>query len=161
MNRVNDALYSALYPRLPVITQNWACTIGGWMRFRRRFTRHFHRTLEHWERTAQWSDEQLCELQRKRLDARVTRAREHVPYYRDLPPPSQKPDAREAIHETLKAIPPLEKRAYRDQPSAFVSRLIPRTRLLAGQTSGTTGSPKGVTLTHANVCTHAGSLKVR
>lgn len=140
MNRVNDALYSAIYPRLPVITQNWACTVGGWTRFRRRFTHHFHRTLEDWERTAQWSDDQLRELQRKRLGDLVARAREHVPYYRDLPPLSQNSDPREAIDETLKGIPPLEKRAYRDQPSAFVSRLIPRTRLLAGQTSGTTGT---------------------
>ncbi|MEE2679557.1 MAG: hypothetical protein VX546_13330 [Myxococcota bacterium] len=140
MNRVSDALYSALYPRLPVVAQNWACTVGGWMRYRQRFTEHFHRTLNEWEQTAEWSHEQLRELQRRRLDKLVTRAREHVPYYRDLPPPSERPDTDEAIRETLSTIPPLEKRAYRDQPSAFVSRLVPRTQLLAGQTSGTTGT---------------------
>lgn len=140
MNRVSDALYFALYPRLPVVAQNWACTVGGWTRFRQRFTEHFHRTLNDWEQTAKWSDEQLRDLQRRRLGELVSRARQHVPYYRDLPPPSEKPDASEAIRETLGAIPPLEKRAYRDQPSAFVSRLIPRTQLLAGQTSGTTGT---------------------
>ncbi|MBT37546.1 MAG: hypothetical protein QF890_11760 [Myxococcota bacterium] len=140
MNRISDTLYSAFYPRLPILGQNWACTVGGWIRFRQRFSRHFRRTLEDWERSVKWSDERLREVQRERLGQLVARARQHVPYYRDLAPPSEKSDPEEAIREMLEAIPPLEKRAYRDQPEAFISRLIPRARLHAGQTSGTTGT---------------------
>jgi len=140
MIQISDALYFAVYPWLPIAGQNWACTVGGWLRFRQRFNDHFHRTLSEWERSVEWPHERLHELQRERLGQLVTRARQHVPYYRDLPPPSEKRDAMEAMNETLDAIPPLEKRAYRDQPDAFVSRLVPRTRLLAGQTSGTTGT---------------------
>ena len=45
MKRLSDSLYSAIYPSLPVYAQNWACTVGGWARFRRRFNRHIRETL--------------------------------------------------------------------------------------------------------------------
>jgi phenylacetate-CoA ligase len=140
VNRFYDSLYSAVYPRLPVVGQNWACTAGGWLRFRRRFNQHFQPTLAEWEESIAWPAERLHELQRKRLDCLIRVARENVPYYRDLDPPSEKREPLEAIGETLSRIPPLEKRAYRDQPRAFISRLVPRGRSLAGQTSGTTGT---------------------
>lgn len=140
MNQLSSSFYNAIYPRLPIVGQNWACTIGGWVRFRRRFTEHFHKTLPEWEKTAAWSDEQLVELQRQRLDRLVQNARENVPYYRDLPPPSQHRDAGVAIRETLAGIPALDKRGYRDQPRGFISRRVPRRRLYSGQTSGTTGT---------------------
>jgi phenylacetate-coenzyme A ligase PaaK-like adenylate-forming protein len=120
LNRVSDSLYSAIYPRLPVLFQNWACTIGGWTRYQGRFSQHFHRTLSEWEKTEQWPTERLHELQRKRLDRLVRVAREAVPYYRDLPEPSTRSDPAEAMRELLGQIPPLEKRAYRDQPHAFI-----------------------------------------
>ncbi len=140
MNRLTDSLYSAIYPRLPVTAQNWACTVGGWARYRRRFTEHFHDTSARWQESLAWPEERLRELQRERLDRLLVNARDSVPYYRDLPDPSTKKDAGEAIHDVLRQIPPLEKRAYRDQPRAFISRMVPRRRLLSGQTSGTTGT---------------------
>lgn len=140
MNRFYSSLYSAIYPRLPIFGQNWACTVGGWLRFRRRFNHHFGHTLEDWEKHKEASADELHELQRTRLDRLLLAARENVPYYRDLPPPSEKRDPVEAIRETLGQIPPLEKRAYRDQPRSFISRLVPSYRLLSGQTSGTTGT---------------------
>ncbi|MBW2362973.1 MAG: phenylacetate--CoA ligase family protein [Deltaproteobacteria bacterium] len=140
MNRLSDSLYSAIYPRLPVTAQNWACTIGGWTRYQQRFTEHFRRTLNAWEESMAWPAERLHELQRTRLDRLVRIARNAVPYYRDLPEPSSKRDPVEAMRELLHQIPPLEKRAYRDQPRAFISRDVPRRRLRSSQTSGTTGT---------------------
>jgi phenylacetate-CoA ligase len=70
----------------------------------------------------------------------VNRAREHVPYYRDLPEPSRAKDPSRAILETLASIPPLEKVDYGDEPESFIARDIPRRRLIRGQTSGTTGT---------------------
>ncbi len=134
------SFYSAWYPHLPIFAQNWACTAGGFLRFHSRFSEHFRRTLEEWERTEKAPIEQLHALQRERLDRLVRIAREHVPYYRDLEPPSEREDPQEAVAETLSRIPPLEKRAYRDQPQAFLSRLVPRRRQLPAQTSGTTGT---------------------
>ncbi len=140
MNRLSDSLYNTIYPRMPVITQNWACTIGGWTRYQRRFTEHFHRTLTAWEESKAWPMERLHELQHTRLQRLARIARDAVPYYRDLPDPSTKRDPMQAMRELLDQIPPLEKRAYRDQPRAFISRNIPRRRLRSGHTSGTTGT---------------------
>jgi phenylacetate-CoA ligase len=140
LNRFYSSLYSAVYPRLPIVAQNAACTTGGWLRFRSRFNAHFHEALASWENSIHASPEDLHEIQRRRLDRLLRLARDHIPYYRDLEPPSQARDPLEAIQETLSGIPPLEKRAYRDQPRAFISRQVPRRRLHSGQTSGTTGT---------------------
>ncbi|MGH0031494.1 MAG: phenylacetate--CoA ligase family protein [Myxococcota bacterium] len=134
------SFYDTVYPALPIFAQNWGCTAGGWWRFRSRFNRHFYDTVHRWEETGRWSLERLLELQRDRLDLLVERARLHVPYYRDLGPPSDASDPAQAIAETLAAIPPLDKLAYRDQPEAFIARDVPRRRLISGRTSGTTGT---------------------
>ncbi len=140
MSRWELSLNSALYPRLPISVQNVACTVSGWARFRSRFNRHFFETLAAWERNADRSIEELRALQFDRLAGAIRSAREHVPYYRDLDPPVEKSDPERSIQETLAAIPPLEKRAYRDQPSAFLSRDVPPARRRRSQTSGTTGT---------------------
>jgi phenylacetate-CoA ligase len=136
LSRLNDTLY----PALPVVAQNWVCSAAGWWRYRSRFNRHFYETLERWEQTRLWPLERLHALQRDRLDRLVRRARRFVPYYRDLPEPSGAEDPAEALRETLRSIPPLDKLAYRDQPEAFIARDIGRMRLLRGRTSGTTGT---------------------
>jgi phenylacetate-CoA ligase len=140
VSRQNLSLNSALYKRLPIFAQNVACSASGWMRFRSRFNRHFHSTLAEWEANADLSLDELQALQFRRLSKLVLSAREHVPYYRDLAPPVEKSDPQQAIEETLASIPPLEKTAYRDQPSAFLSRAIPRLQRRQSQTSGTTGT---------------------
>ncbi len=140
MNRLSHSLYSAVYPALPLFAQNAACTIGGFWRAQARFNPHFHATLAGLERTANGRLEELVAIQRTRLDRLVRRARENVPYYRDLEPPADHRDPGEAIRRTLAAIPPLDKRTYRDQPRAFIARDIPRHRLRHGRTSGTTGT---------------------
>jgi phenylacetate-CoA ligase len=82
----------------------------------------------------------LHEIQRRRLDRLIECARHHVPYYRDLQPPAKDEDPLEAMRKTLATIPTLEKRAYRDQPEAFLARNVARRRLYRGRTSGTTGT---------------------
>jgi len=140
LNRIASSLNHAVYPRLPLALQNLSCTAAGYLRYRSRFNRHFHRTLASWTRRPAPTLEELHVLQRARLDSLVENARSHVPYYRDLAPPSDRRDAVEAMRETLSAIPPLEKRAYRDQPHAFQSRRVPPRRMRSAQTSGTTGT---------------------
>ncbi len=133
-------MLSELYERLPVPAQNLACTWAGWRRSRMRFTPHFHQRLAEWERTIDGPVERLHEIQRARLDELIDHARANVPYYRDLPEPSRDEEARTAVHETLDAIPPLEKSTYREQTAALTARDIPPGRLLRGKTSGTTGT---------------------
>jgi phenylacetate-CoA ligase len=140
VNRVTGSLYSAIYPALPVFAQNAACTVGGWRRFRNRHGPYFRDTLARWESGIDASAQELLELQRQRLESIVRHAREQVPYYRDLEPPSTARDPERAIRETLAGIPPLEKRSYRDQPRAFIAHDVARHRLRRGRTSGTTGT---------------------
>ncbi len=70
----------------------------------------------------------------------VDRAREHSPFYKDLRAPSRASDADEAIEETLSQMPVLEKRTYRKNTDAIVTRDIPARLLRRGMTSGTTGT---------------------
>jgi phenylacetate-CoA ligase len=136
MDRASDLVYRAL----PQFAQNLVCTASGYTRFRARFTQHFNDKVAEWEESVAWPLERLHELQRTRLDLLLTRAREHVPYYRDLPEPSKTQDPFRAIQETLASIPPLEKADYGDEPRSFIARDSLRRRLIRGQTSGTTGT---------------------
>jgi hypothetical protein len=104
-----NRFYDALYPALPIFAQSLVITAGGYARYRARFNRHFQKTLNEWESTVDGPLENLHEIQRRRLDRLVERAREHVPYYRDLPPPSDHRDPVEAMERTLAAIPPPKK----------------------------------------------------
>ncbi len=133
--RTND-----LYAALPVFAQNLACSWAGYRRFRERYSPHFHEYLAGLTASGALPLEGLHEIQRERLIALVARARETVPYYRDLSPASTKADAREAIEETLCQIPVLEKSDYREHHEALVARDIAPGRLREGVTSGTTGS---------------------
>jgi phenylacetate-CoA ligase len=133
-------LQDTFYPALPIFAQNLLCTAAGYKRYRERFNARFRRRLRDLEQTTGGPLERLHEIQRRRLDGLVQRAREHVPYYRDLPPPAEHRDPMEAIHRTLASIPPLEKSGYRDQPEAFLARDVAPNRLYRGKTSGTTGT---------------------
>src|SRR5262245_1029942 len=116
------------------------CTAAGFRRHRVRFNDHYRRILGDWEDTVSQPLEGLYEIQRRRLTELGGRALQHVPYYRDLPEPSEAHDPKKAIDETLSGIPPLEKSEYRDAPEAFLARDVPRHRLFRGRTSGTTGT---------------------
>ena len=131
---------SRIYDRLPIFAQNLACSWAGWQRGRSRFTPHFHDTLTEWERTVAEPQTALRAIQRQRLDRLVARARSHVPYYRDLPPPSELSEPEEAMARTLAQIQPLEKSTYRAEPESFLARDVPADRLRKGKTSGTTGT---------------------
>jgi phenylacetate-CoA ligase len=129
-----------LYEALPVFAQNVACSAAGWMRWEQRFTRHFWRTLEVWDRSVAACEEELRATQALRLADLLDYARRHVPHYAGLPPIVRTRDPQRAIAATLANIPPLEKSSYRDAPLEFLSRAKPRYRWIRGQTSGTTGT---------------------
>ncbi len=131
---------SGIYEALPIFAQNLACTWAGYWRSRQRYTPYFHRTLEAWERSLDAPLEALHEIQWRRLKKLVEHARAHVPYYRNLPAPSEAREPAEAIRETLAGISPLEKSSYREHTDNFIARNISRRRLIPGATSGTTGT---------------------
>jgi phenylacetate-CoA ligase len=129
-----------IYPALPIFAQNLACTWSGYRRSRTRYTPHFHRTLEMWERSVHAPVDELYEIQWMRLKKLLEHARRNVPHYGDLPALSEAKEPTRAIQDTLAAIPPLEKSTYREHTDRFVARNFPRRRLIPGKTSGTTGT---------------------
>jgi phenylacetate-CoA ligase len=124
----------------PVSVQNAGLSIWGYQIHRFRYTRYFHRRLAELDSTAAAPIEQLYEIQRERLRARVEWARLYVPRYRDLPPSSENSDPVKAIRETLDSIPPLEKSEYAKDPFGFLGTDRSRARLVKNNTSGTTGT---------------------
>ncbi len=135
-------MLSNLYGSLPIFAQNWACSWAGYKRSRQRFTPYFWRTLSAWEESGNGSLAPLHALQYERLRSLVERARIYVPHYRDmdLPPAAERSDPWDAIRETLSSFPVLEKAHYRETPERFLAEDIPRSRMIRGKTSGTTGT---------------------
>lgn len=129
-----------LYEALPVFAQNLANSVAGYWVARTRFSENFDRTLADWERTVNGPLLHLRAEQRERLDRIVRHAREHVPFYRELPPPSQKYDPQAAIAATLATIKPLDKGVYRDRWREFLATNVPAHRRVRISTSGTTGT---------------------
>lgn len=129
------------YRHLPIPLQNLACTWAGYRRAASRFTPYFFHVLAEWEKSSTDPIGQRRELQWRLLEKQVRRTREHVPYYRELAPPSSLRDPEAAIAETLAGIPPLEKAVYRERWQEFLARDVPRRRRLRVATSGTTGTP--------------------
>ncbi len=129
-----------LYEALPVFAQNVANSIAGYWVARTRFSRYFDRTLAAWERSVSAPLLHLRAEQRERLDQIVRHAREHVPFYRGIPPPSQKYDPEEAIAATLASIKPLDKVLYRERWIEFLADNVPARRRVRISTSGTTGT---------------------
>ncbi len=129
-----------IHELMPTFLQNTAITIRGIQIARVRYSSHFRRTLDAIERSVDGPLEALHELQRQSLVKLVEHARTNVPFYRDLPPPSDAKDPREAIERTLKSIPPLDKTTFAEHAEAFLARNIPRKHLIRDVTSGTTGT---------------------
>jgi phenylacetate-CoA ligase len=130
----------AIYAHLPVGAQNLACSYAGFRRARARYTPHFHARLAEWEASGRGSLAGLHAIQRERLRALLTRARAHVPHYRDVPPLVDHPDPLRSLADTLARIPVLEKQTYRERPESFLAADVPPSRRLRGKTSGTTGT---------------------
>ena len=140
MRPISELAERYVFDHMPVFTQNMFVSMAGQQRFRNRYSEHFHAVLEEWGRTGEGPTAVLKEIQRDRLIHLVDRAREHSPFYKDLRAPSRASDADEAIEETLSQMPVLEKRTYRKNTDAIVTRDIPARLLRRGMTSGTTGT---------------------
>ena len=133
-------LVSQLYSLLPVGMQSLACTADGYRRSLGSFTKYFHETLASWEQRVSDSYEQQQHRQWEQLNQLLERTRQQVPYYRFLEAPIDTGDPATSIEKTLGKIPPLEKAVYRARSRDFVSRDVPKRRLLQRSTSGTTGT---------------------
>ena len=140
-------LYMPLYWSLPVPLQNLGTTIAAYGNYRRRFTPAFYRALGELQNSIDDSLEQHHARQWRMLKRILEHSREHVPYYRFLPPVVETKDPGESIARTLERIPPLEKSVYRARSRDFLARDISPRRIWQVSTSGTTGTALPIWLT--------------
>ena len=130
----------SVYAMLPAGLQSLACTADGYRRSLASFTSYFHETLEALEKRVHDPVDTQHERQWHGLTRLIERAREHVPYYRFLPPIIDTGDPATSIEKTLANIPPLEKAVYRARSRDFVCLDVPARKLQQRSTSGTTGT---------------------
>ncbi len=130
----------ALYKRLPVFMQNWACSLEGWRIQRSRFGPGFWKTLEEAEQRGTWSHEQIVAYRDRRLCWFIQHCAESVPYY-------QKLFDRLRIHPQdikgladMSGLPIMTKADVQEHYADLLStQVAPRRRIIA-RTGGTTGS---------------------
>ncbi len=133
-------MMQALYNRLPIAAQNLACTYAGYQRAKNRYTPYFEATLAQWKKNLSCGEDALYAIQRQRLDVLIQHARTNVPYFRNLPPPSDDLDHREAMAATLARIPVLEKTQLAQSADALRATNLSTQQMIRGKTSGTTGT---------------------
>ena len=109
---------------MPVMVQNLGCTWAGYQRTRARFSNHFYKVLAEWRKTELLPQEELLEVQKRRLFRLIDLARESVPYYRGLEAPVDSSDPSEAIAQTLASLS-LRLRSSRLTPPPFPDGISP------------------------------------
>ena len=74
----------AIYNRLPIFMQNWACSLEGAHIVTTRFGSSFRRLLQDYEMRVRWSPEQIAAYRDERLRIMVKHCYETVPYYKNV-----------------------------------------------------------------------------
>jgi phenylacetate-CoA ligase len=127
------------YDSLPLWAQTTAVNAASLVNYRKRYGRQFHRFLTELEANERKSLDQLLAEQQKAVQQLLQYAVRYVPYYRELKLP---PDR-------LSDWPILDKQTVAAAPEKLLSDEFARHRLMALQTSGTTGTPLTVRFTTA------------
>ncbi len=130
-----------LYPYLPIVVQNLACSYHGYKQCKLRFGGEFRQLLD-WLMTSEWwclAD--IQEYQRQELRRLMIHVYEHVPYYRRIfderkLTPS---DIREAAD--LQKLPILTKEIVRTHFKELIAQNYPIQKMVHGHTSGSTATP--------------------
>jgi len=137
---VSHGRLASLYPRLPVLLQNVACSAYGWNEARHRLGSKLDRNLERLLESEWWPRGEIDSFQDERVAEIVRHAYEHVPYYRDAFRRAHlTPDDVRGVAD-LEKLPVLTKEAVRAHEAGFLSGLADRRRLVLRRTSGTTGT---------------------
>ncbi|MBN1857435.1 MAG: phenylacetate--CoA ligase family protein [Dehalococcoidia bacterium] len=102
---------------------------------------HVKAYLEDLEKTQWWSAEELRELQLRRLQEAITRAYDHVAYYRRIMDERGLSPSDISCAEDLTKLPILTKTLVRANFDDLIADNIPKRTLLLSGTGGSTGSP--------------------
>lgn len=141
----------AFYHRLPVGLQHAAVTVRGMQLRRLRYTAHTRETLRLLLESQRWSAEEHAAHQLERLRSLVAHARRHSPYYAERYAESGLDESALRTPEDVRKLPVIGKEELRRHGDRFVSTHLPRKKMWAAFTSGTTGTPLAAFHTHRNM----------
>lgn len=130
----------ALYLRLPIFAQNWACSLEGGRIQRSRYGKGFPEKLAWYEKNAPLHAEELCAIRDARLISFLKHAYRTVPYYNRLFASLRLREKDLDNADVIKELPILEKKQVQGNPQDFLSVAVPRSQRIMTHTSGTTGA---------------------
>jgi len=131
---------SAVYPYLPPVLKDLACSYEGYRLHRLRFGRQYGPTLDWLKKTQWWSAEQQRSYQLEMLRETLEIAETNVPYYRELFRNIGFCSKDLKSLDDLENLPVLKKSDIKNNPKAFVSVGEQASELVENHTSGTTGT---------------------
>lgn len=134
----------AIYRRLPVVLQSYACTIQGWLINRKRYGDDFCSAMADYRSSDGLSSEELLAIQRIRLTRMLKIASQTFFWKSRFQEYTLKPDDDDPFTELMK-LPILTKMELQSQtdelmPAKSTLRQLTHSELLKVHTSGTTGS---------------------
>lgn len=143
--------WQSLYPHLPVALQHAAVTVRGLQLRRRRYTSHTQKFLRFLLESEGWSAEDLALYQLQQLRRLVAHARRFSPYYAERFRETGIDER--SLHEPgdVQALPILPKEDLRRRGDEVVSTHLPRKKMWAAFTSGTSGTPLAAFHTDRNM----------
>lgn len=136
-----NSLLKGVYDRVPVVAQNAMLSVFSAYTGRRRYGGRFGEFRTLLEASEWWTVERRQVWQLERLREVLRHAQDHVPYYQALFKRTGFNASKIQSLEDLSRLPVLERETLKNSPEDLVSRHRPNGRLVAGHTSGTTGSP--------------------
>jgi phenylacetate-CoA ligase len=141
--------------------RNIAATVKGIQLNRLRYGEHYRKTVDDILNRRGWSSDQFNAYQNNRLRKIIATAVCHVPYYRELFATLGLSSQDISTANDLRKLPILEKSLVRSDPWQFVDERIKKSHLLKETTTGTTGTPITVLLTHRVQQEHYAFYEVR
>jgi len=136
-----SGLLDKIYKLSPAFIQNLMVTGYGLKLYRREYGPKFERALEEFVERQWHSKERLKEYQEERLRLLIKHAYENVPYYHEVMKDRRlTPDDITTV-EDLPKLPVLTREIVGERLDDLVDKNANRSRLIAGSTNGTTGSP--------------------
>ena len=136
------------YNLLPISLQNVIISIWGMRTRRQRHGKYFYEMLRFLKESEWWSQEQICDFQDRKLQQIVHHAYESVPYYRQMFDELGLHPQDIRSQQDLSKLPILTKDDVQRNYEELISRRFKRRDLHINLTSGTTGKPLAIYLTH-------------
>ena len=139
--RIIRNLGEKLYPHMPHMLKNLACSCEGYRLRRLRFGGRFKDKLDFLEKSQWWSVEQKNDYQFQRFSRMLEIAEQRVPYYRQLFKEIGLCSGDIKSLDDLKKLPVLKKSDIKKFNKSFFSYGVSKADLLESHTGGTTGTP--------------------